>query len=203
MVSMILSVIIVIDTDHLITVAATMTLPDSIAHQEPGLKIITTYKPLGVVGAICPWNFPLVLAMTKIAVSLVTGNCIIVKPSPFTPYSILKFAELAMPILPKGVLQALHGGNDLGPAMTTHPGIHKITFTGSTATGKKIMAAASQALKRITLELGGNDAAIACPDVNLDVVVPQVATNCLFNCGSDVRRQQAGVYSPGYLPAVP
>lgn len=158
-------------------------MPDSVVHEEQGMKIIATYKPLGIVGAICPWNFPLVLAMAKISASLVTGNCIIVKPSPFTPYSILKFAELAISIVPKGVLQALHGGADLGPLMTTHPGIQKITFTGSTATGKKIMTAGGQTLKRITLELGGNDAAIVCSDANTDVVVPQVAAGCLFNAG--------------------
>lgn len=162
---------------------ASQTIPDSVVHEEQGIKIIATYKPLGIVGAICSWNLPLVLAVAKIAASLVTGNCIIVKPSPFTPYSILKFAELAISIVPKGVLQALHGGADLWPLMTTHPEIQKLSFTGSTAAGKKVMAAGSQTLKQITLELGGNDAAIVCSDANIDAVAPQVAAGCLSNTG--------------------
>jgi acyl-CoA reductase-like NAD-dependent aldehyde dehydrogenase len=111
------------------------------------------------------------------------GNCVIVKPSPYTPYSILKFAELAQSILPPGVLQALNGDETLGPAMTTHPGIGKISFTGSTKTGKLIMEAASKTLKAVTLELGGNSATIICPDVDVAVVAPQVAVGSFLNSG--------------------
>lgn len=147
------------------------------------MKIVTTHTPIGVVGAICPWNFPLILSTAKIAASLLMGNCIIVKPSPFTPYSVLKFAEITMGIVPPGVFQTLNGGNELGAHMTLHPNIQKITFTGSTSTGKKIMESASKTLKSLTLELGGNDATIILPDVDLGSVVPQVATGCLFNAG--------------------
>lgn len=138
---------------------------------------------MGIVGAICPWNFPLVLAVGKIAASLVTGNCIIVKPSPYTPYATAQLAEIAIGVLPPGVFQVLNGDDRLGRAITTHPGVQKITFTGSTATGKKIMESASKTLKRVTLELGGNDATIVCPDVEVDTVAPQVAGGSFFHAG--------------------
>lgn len=147
------------------------------------LKIVSTYRPIGVVGAICPWNFPLVLAAAKIAAALVTGNCIIVKPSPFTPCATLKFAELAISVLPPGVLQALNGDNDLGRLITIHPGIDKVTFTGSTATGRLVAANAAKTLKRVTLELGGNDASIVCPDVDVKIVAQKIAAGVFFHSG--------------------
>lgn len=147
------------------------------------MKIVSTHTPLGIVGAICPWNFPLVLAAGKIAASLLMGNCVIVNPSPFTPYSVLKFAELAIGTVSAGVFQALNGNNQLGEWMTAHPQIDKISFTGSTGTGRKIMESCSKTLKRITLELGGNDATIVLPDVSVERVAPQVAAGCFFNAG--------------------
>lgn len=147
------------------------------------MKIISTHTPIGVVGAICPWNFTLVLATAKIAAALVMGNCIIVKPSPFTPHSTLKFAELAINILPASVFQALNGEGELGELMTLHEDIDKISFTGSTKTGQKIMQSATLSLKKLTLELGGNDAAVIFPDVVVDEVAPQVALGCFFNAG--------------------
>ena len=151
--------------------------------EDDTIRVTTTHVPLGVVGAICPWNFPLVLAMAKIAAALVTGNTIIVKPSPYTPYSTLKFAEFAIKVLPHGVFQSLNGDSDLGEYMTLHPGIQKISFTGSTRTGKRVMENCAKTLKRITLELGGNDASIVLPDVDINKVAPQVATGCFFNSG--------------------
>ena len=151
---------------------------------EKGWKTVTTrYTPLGVVGAICPWNFPLVLSVGKIAPALLTGNTIIVKPSPFTPYTTLKLVELAQDILPPGILQTLGGDDRLGPMLTAHPDIAKISFTGSIATGKKIMAACAPTLKRVTLELGGNDAAIILPDVDIPKVAAQVTHGVFFNSG--------------------
>ncbi|CZR58551.1 related to aldehyde dehydrogenase (NAD+), mitochondrial [Phialocephala subalpina] len=147
------------------------------------LKLTLRYVPLGVAGAICPWNFPLVLAMGKISAALLTGNTIIIKPSPFTPYSVLKFAEMVQQYLPHGVLQALNGDDKLGPMMTEHPGIDKISFTGSTATGKRVMVAAAKTLKRVTLELGGNSACIICPDVDVAKVAPLVALGAFYNSG--------------------
>ncbi|RMZ67439.1 aldehyde dehydrogenase [Pyrenophora seminiperda CCB06] len=136
--------------------------------------LYTEYSPLGICGAICPWNFPLVLSTGKIAPCLMTGNCMIVKPSPFTPYTALKFVELAQEILPPGVLQVVGGNNELGVGMCEHPDIHKISFTGSIATGKKVMQTSAKTLKRVTLELGGNDASIIMPDVDIKKVAPEV-----------------------------
>ncbi|KAI8933769.1 hypothetical protein NX059_009481 [Plenodomus lindquistii] len=145
--------------------------------------LYTEYTPLGVCGAICPWNFPLILSCGKIAPALLTGNCVIVKPSPFTPYTALKFAELAQEIFPPGVLQVVGGNNDLGASMCKHPDIDKISFTGSTATGKKVMEASAKTLKRVTLELGGNDAAIILPDVDIKKIAPEVVMGAFQNSG--------------------
>jgi acyl-CoA reductase-like NAD-dependent aldehyde dehydrogenase len=103
-----------------------------------------------------------------------TGNTIIVKPSPYTPYTTLKIVELAQDIFPPGVVQALGGDDKLGPMLTMHPGIAKISFTGSIATGKKIMQACATTLKRCTLELGGNDASIVLPDVDVKNIAPEL-----------------------------
>lgn len=129
-------------------------------------KVITRYTPIGVIGAITPWNFPLLLAIWKIAPALLAGNTIVLKPSPFTPLCSLWFGELALKILPPGVLNVVSGGNELGQFITEHPDIGKISFTGSTATGQRVMQSASVNLKRLTLELGGNDPAIVLPDVD-------------------------------------
>lgn len=121
---------------------------------EDDAKVITTrYVPIGVVAAICPWNFPLLLSLGKVIPALLTGNCIIVKPSPFTPYSALKAVEIAQQVFPPGVVQALGGDDTLGPQLVAHPNIQKISFTGSIATGKRIMQSAAPTLKRVTLEL--------------------------------------------------
>lgn len=129
-------------------------------------RVETRRVPIGVVGAITPWNFPILLAVWKIAPALVTGNTMVLKPSPYTPLGTLKLGELLRDILPPGVLNIVSGGNELGAWITQHPAIGKVSFTGSTATGRKIMQSASGNLKRITLELGGNDPAIVMPDVD-------------------------------------
>jgi len=147
------------------------------------VKVTMKHIPLGITAAICPWNFPLAIAMNKIGPTLVTGSCIIVKPSPFTPYSILKLCEIAQPFLPPGVFQALNGDDTLGPLITEHPGIQKISFTGSSATGKRVMMSAARTLKVVTLELGGNSATIVCPDVDVKKVAPSVAIGAFFNSG--------------------
>src|SRR5258706_5552181 len=130
-----------------------------------------------------PWNFPLFLSMGKIAPAVLTGNAIIVKPSPFTPYTALKVVELAQQIFPAGIVQILGGDDKLGPMLTIHPGIAKISFTGSIPTGKKVMEACSKTLKRVTLELGGNDASIILPDVDIEKVAPEVAMGAFVNSG--------------------
>ena len=153
---------------------ATQSLPEEILVDDSERRVISRHTPLGVVGAIVPWNFPILLAVWKIAPALVAGNTIIVKPSPFTPLCDLKLVELVQDLLPPGVLSAVSGDDDLGKWMTTHPDIAKIAFTGSTDTGRHVMSSAAGTLKRITLELGGNDPAIVLGDVDPVKVAPQI-----------------------------
>jgi len=159
-----------------------LKIPEEVV-EDDSKTITTRYVPLGVVAAICPWNFPIVLSLGKLIPALMTGNCIILKPSPFTPYTGLKVVEIAQQIFPPGVVQALGGDANLGPQLVVHPNIQKISFTGSIATGKKIMQAAAPTLKRVTLELGGNDASIICPDVDIAKVAPEVAMGAFLNSG--------------------
>jgi len=137
----------------------------------------------GLLTSRSQWNFPLLLSIGKIAPAVLTGNTIIVKPSPFTPYTALKLIELAQEIFPPGVIQALGGDDKLGPMFTAHPGISKISFTGSIATGKKVMEASAKTLKRVTLELGGNDPCIVLPDVDIEKVAPEVTMGSFWNSG--------------------
>jgi len=134
---------------------------------EAGRRFESRHVPLGVVGAITPWNFPVALGVWKIAPALLTGNTVVWKPSPFTPLCALKIGELVRSFLPMGVLNVVSGDDQLGPWMTEHPQIQKVAFTGSTLTGKRVMQSAAVNLKRLTLELGGNDAAIVLPDVDV------------------------------------
>jgi len=158
-----------------------MTPPVHVSEDSPTQLIETRYVPLGVVCAIAPWNFPVTLAMWKVGPALVAGNTMVLKPSPFTPLCTLKIGELFRDIFPPGVFNVVSGGDDLGPMMTSHPGFAKISFTGSTATGKRVMESAARDLKRVTLELGGNDAAIVLPDVDLDEVAQKIFFGAFFN----------------------
>ena len=137
-------------------------------------SIVLRYVPIGVGVGIVPWNFPMLLGIIKLVSALLVGNTFIWKASPYSPYTALKLGELCAMIFPKGVVNVLSGEEDLGPMLTTHPGVTKISFTGSVATGKKVMAACASTLKRVTLELGGNDVAIILPDVDLAIIVPKV-----------------------------
>jgi acyl-CoA reductase-like NAD-dependent aldehyde dehydrogenase len=141
------------------------------------------YLPLGVAGIITPWNAPVNLAAGPLASALYTGNCAIIKPSPFTPLTTLRIGEIFREILPAGVLAVLAGGDELGALLTAHPGVDKISFTGSVATGKKVMASAAGTLKRVTLELGGNDAAIVLEDVDVAAVAKKLFFAATVNSG--------------------
>jgi acyl-CoA reductase-like NAD-dependent aldehyde dehydrogenase len=163
--------------------AAGLTLPVTVHEDSPARYCETRHVPIGVVAAIAPWNYPLLLAAFKLGPALVTGNCVVLKPSPFTPLTSLKLGELAQAILPAGVLNVVSGGDTLGPALTAHPGIDKIAFTGSTATGKRVMAGAAETLKRITLELGGNDPGIVMADVDPAVIAPELFWASFGNAG--------------------
>ena len=160
---------------------AQIDLPVELVEDSDNRRVEVHHEPLGVVGGIVPWNFPVLLACWKIGPAVVTGNTIVVKPSPYTPLCTLRLGEMAREIFPEGVVNVICGGDELGPMMTTHPDIAKISFTGSTATGKKVMESASRDLKRITLELGGNDAAIVLPDVSVDKVAEQIFNGAFIN----------------------
>lgn len=140
-------------------------------------------RPLGVVVGITTWNFPLLIAAYKIAPAVISGNSIVIKPAPSTPLATLKLGELIKDSFPKGVVNIIADDNDLGPMLTSHPDVQKISFTGSTATGRKIMASAAPTLKRLTLELGGNDAAIVLDDVDVDKVAEGLFGVSFMNSG--------------------
>jgi acyl-CoA reductase-like NAD-dependent aldehyde dehydrogenase len=132
------------------------------------------YRPLGVVGGITPWNVPIVLAAPKLASALYGGNAFILKPSPYTPLTTLRMGEIAKDVFPPGLVSVIAGGNEFGQWMTEHPGIDKISFTGSVPTGKRVMASGASNLKRMTLELGGNDAAIVLEDADPKAIAPRI-----------------------------
>jgi len=146
-------------------------------------RIELQWFPLGVAGIITPWNAPINLAAGPLTSALYTGNCVVLKPSPFTPLCTLKLGELARDHFPPGVINVLAGGDDLGRWMTEHPGIDKIGFTGSVEAGKQVMAAAAKTLKRVTLELGGNDAAIVLDDVDPKAIAPKLFFAAFVNSG--------------------
>jgi acyl-CoA reductase-like NAD-dependent aldehyde dehydrogenase len=162
---------------------SSLTLEDEITEDSEVRLSRTRRVPVGVVGAIVPWNFPVALAVTKITPALLSGCCMVLKPSPYTPIATLRLVELIADLIPPGVLNVITGGDALGPMLTAHPDIDKISFTGSTATGKRVMESASKDLKRITLELGGNDASIVLPDADVAKVAGQLFWSSFLNAG--------------------
>ncbi|HEY8605318.1 aldehyde dehydrogenase family protein [Tsuneonella suprasediminis] len=146
-------------------------------------RILEHRTPLGVVAAVTPWNFPFLMVTQKIGPALVTGNTVIAKPAPTTPMCALFIAEEAAKIFPAGVLNIIVDENDLGGPLTAHPDIAKVSFTGSTGTGRKVYASGADALKRITLELGGNDAAIVLDDVSPKDIAPKLFNGAMINAG--------------------
>jgi aldehyde dehydrogenase (NAD+) len=162
---------------------AELELEDEMFKDDEKESIRTRRVPVGVVGGIVPWNFPVSMAVQKIVPAMLSGCTIILKPSPFTPLTTLRIAELIADVVPAGVVNIITGEDSLGPLITAHPDIDKITFTGSTATGKKIMEGASADLKRITLELGGNDASIVLPDADPKKVAEQLFWSSFMNAG--------------------
>lgn len=146
-------------------------------------RVWIRHRPLGVVGGITPWNVPIILAMVKVAQALYTGNTLVLKPSPFTPLSTLAVGQAIRDVVPPGVVNFVSGGNDLGAWITSHPDIAKISFTGSVATGRRVMESAAGTFKRITLELGGNDPAIVLPDVDIATAADGIVRSTFANCG--------------------
>lgn len=162
---------------------AAMRLDPVIIRDDENGKIFEHRTPLGVVAAITPWNFPLVLHCAKIAPALIAGNTVVAKPAATTPLATLKFVELCSEHLPAGVFNIICDENDMGELLSRHPDIDKLSFTGSTPTGKKVLEASAATLKRTTLELGGNDAAIVMDDVDPVAVARQVFQGAMGNAG--------------------
>lgn len=133
-------------------------------------------RPLGVIAGIVPWNAPIVLTMQKLAPALIAGNTIVIKPSPFAPMGVTTVLKRIAELFPPGVINVIHGDAEVGTALTTHPLVRKVSFTGGGRTAKYVMKDAAEALKSVHFELGGNDPAIVLDDVDLDDVVPKIAT---------------------------
>lgn len=142
-------------------------LKDEVRERDDGKTIITN-DPIGVVSAISPWNYPISLSTIKIAPALLAGNTIVIKPSPFAPLAVSKVIEIIAEEFPKGVVNLVHGESDVGVELTSNPKVDKIAFTGGTETAKKIMKSAADTIKNMTLELGGNDAAIILSDFDVN-----------------------------------
>jgi len=162
---------------------AARRIPVEIVEENDSHIVELHHTPLGVVGAITPWNFPVLLTLWKVAPALITGNTIVIKPSPFTPLSVLRAGQIAQSVLPAGVMSVITGEDKLGPQITEHKDIAKISFTGSTETGKHVIRSAASTVKRLTLEMGGNDAAIVLPDADWKSIIPQLFWGALGNMG--------------------
>lgn len=140
-------------------------------------------KPIGVIVGIVPWNAPVILAMHKLAPALICGNTIVFKPSPHAPLGISMMIQAIAKLFPPGVINIVHGGSDVGSALTTHPLVRKISFTGGAIVAKSVMKDAANSLKRILFELGGNDPAIVLDDANLQDIMPKLVTDIFRRSG--------------------
>jgi acyl-CoA reductase-like NAD-dependent aldehyde dehydrogenase len=183
---------------HCIRTIAAVRLPTRTLLDHEQNKIIERWSPLGVVGAIAPWNAPIVLGMHKVANALIGGNAVVLKPSELTPLATLEVGRIAASILPAGVFNVIGGGREVGAALVAHKGLDKISFTGSSPTGSAIAKQSAEYLRPVTLELGGNDAAILLPDGSIADLVSAVVTKGLANRGqfcAAVKR----VYVPTHL----
>ena len=164
-------------------VTAGLTLPEQVIQDDAAGKIIARRKPVGVVGSITPWNWPLLIAVWHVMPAIRVGCTVVIKPSPFTPLSTLRLVELMNQVLPPGVVNVVTGGPEVGSHLANHAGVDKIVFTGSVATGKKVMGGGAQTLKRMTLELGGNDAGIILPGTHVEPLLEKLFWGCFLNAG--------------------
>lgn len=162
---------------------AELDLPVEILQDDNEGRVELHRKPIGVVGSITPWNWPVMIACWHIMPAVRAGNTVVIKPSPLTPLSTIRLVEIINEVLPPGVVNVITGENSIGAALSAHPDIAKMTFTGSTETGKKIMASAVATLKRLTLELGGNDAGIVLPDADPKTIVEGLFWGAFINNG--------------------
>jgi len=141
------------------------------------------YRPIGVVGAIGPWNWPMMISVWQLAPALRMGNAVVLKPSEYTPLSVLALVNVINQELPEGLLSVVCGGREVGARLAEHPAVGKIMFTGSTATGKAIIKSSAGTVKRLTLELGGNDAGIVLPDANPKAIAEDLFWGAFINTG--------------------
>ena len=162
---------------------AGLEIPVEMIEDSEARRIELHRRPLGVVAAIVPWNFPVLTAVNKVGAALITGNTVVVKPAATTPLATLQVAALWRDIVPAGVVNIVTDKNDLGDVLTSHPLVRKVSFTGSTTTGMKVMASGSNTLKRMTLELGGNDSGIVLDDCDPDIVSQQLFDSAFTNNG--------------------
>ncbi len=162
---------------------ASLDLPVEVLQDSTEGRVELHRKPIGVVASITPWNWPVMIACWHIMPAVRTGNTVVIKPSPLTPLSTIRLVEIINEVLPPGVVNVVTGDNDLGAILTTHPDIGKVVFTGSTPTGRKIMASAAPTLKRLTLELGGNDAGIVLPDADPQSIAEGLFWGAFINNG--------------------
>jgi acyl-CoA reductase-like NAD-dependent aldehyde dehydrogenase len=162
---------------------ADMEIPLEVVHEDENLRVEVHRRALGVVAAITPWNYPLLLASWKVAPALLAGNAVVLKPSPYTPLTALLLGTKLASVLPRGVLNVVTGSDALGPLVTEHPIPRKISFTGSTATGRHVAMSAAKTLKHVTMELGGNDAAIVLDDVAPESIVDKLFWSSFANNG--------------------
>lgn len=162
---------------------ASLDMPVKVVDQPPLPRAEIHRVAIGVVASITPWNYPVMIAIWHILPALLAGNTVIIKPSEHTPLATCRMVELFNSILPQGVLNIVTGGGELGTAIAEHPGIDKIVFTGSSPTGRKIMRSAADCLKRLTLELGGNDAAIVLADNFPSTIAERLFWGAFLNSG--------------------
>lgn len=162
---------------------ASLSLPVEVIQDTPEGRVEVQRKPIGVVLSVTPWNWPVMIACWHIIPAIRAGNTVVIKPSPLTPLSTIRLVELMNDVLPPGVVNCITCRDADAAALTRHPAIAKITFTGSTATGRKIMEGASATLKRLTLELGGNDAGIVLPDADPKAIAEGLFWGAFINNG--------------------
>lgn len=162
---------------------ARMDIPHDVLRDDESARVEVRFRPLGVVGSITPWNYPVLLAGIKTAPALLMGNTVVLKPSPYTPLATLALGEILQEVLPPGVFSVVSGGDDFGAAIAGHPAVRMICFTGSVATGKKVAAAAAPDLKRFVLELGGNDPAIVLEDADPVAIAEKLFWSAFLNTG--------------------
>ena len=174
------------DVDDSLTWArhvADFVIEPEVLRDDEAARIEVHHRPVGVVAAIIPWNFPFFQTIYKLAPALLAGNTVVIKPAPTTPLNACLIAEIVQPLVPPGVVNVVGDAGEVGPQLTVHPDVAKVSFTGSTASGRKVMASGSPTLKKIVLELGGNDSAIVLADADVPAVAKDIFSWAFKNTG--------------------